>query len=138
MAKRCGRRVRGHRAFTLIEVTIAAGILFICLFAVLELLSSCLRNARALQHSTLDCGMLAAEASINQKLIEGSDNGDFGDLYPGYHWRSETNFAGTNGLYEVDFTIYRPGDEGGGERRMSILMFRPDSPVGPGGRPTRF
>jgi general secretion pathway protein I len=137
MASCPARRGRRHRAFTLIEVTIAAGILFICLFAVLELLSSCLRNARSLQHSTLDAGQLAAEASISQKLIEGSDSGDFGDLYPGYHWRSETNFAGTNGLFEVDFTIFRPMDEGGGERHMSILLFRPESPVGPGGRPVR-
>ena len=105
--------VRGRRAFTLIEVTIAAGILFICLFAVLELLSICLRNARALQRSTLDPGMLAAEATLSQRLIEGSDSGDFGDLYPGYHWRSETNFYGTNGLFEVNFTIYNPASEGG-------------------------
>jgi hypothetical protein len=135
--RRAARRVRVCRAFTLIEVTIAAGILFICLFAVLELLSSCLRNARALQHSTLDAGMLAAEASVSQKLVEGSDSGDFGELYPGYRWKSETNFYGTNGLFEVDFTIYRPTDENGGETHMSILLFRPESPVGPGGRPVR-
>jgi hypothetical protein len=130
-------RVRGRRAFTLIEVTIAAGILFICLFAVLELLSNCLRNARALQRSTVDPGMLAAEATLSQRLIEGSDSGDFGDLYPGYRWRSETNFYATNGLFEVDLTIYYPANEGGSEKHMSILLFRPDSPVGPGGRPVR-
>jgi len=43
---------------------------------------------------------LVPEATMSQRLIEGSDSGDFGDLYPGYRWRSETNFYGTNGLFE--------------------------------------
>ncbi len=125
-----GGRVADHRsAFTLIEVTIAAGILFMCLFAILALLSNTLRNARALQHTTLDAGMLAAEASVNQKLEEGMDSGDFGDLYPGFTWQSETNLAGTNGLFEVDFTIRHPAGEGGSETHMSILLYRPDSPL---------
>ena len=114
-------------AFTLIEVTIAAGILFMCLFAILALLSNTLRNARSLQRTTLDAGMLAAEATLNQKLDEGMDSGDFGDLYPGYTWQSATNLVGTNGLFEVDYTITSPISDGGSEIHMSILLFRPDS-----------
>jgi Tfp pilus assembly protein PilV len=117
---------RARHAFTLIEVTIAAGILFMCLFAILALLSQTLRNARSLQRSNLDCGILAAEASPNLKLEEGQDTGDFGELYAGYRWQSVTNLI-TNGLFEVEFTIFRPESDGGGESRMTILLFRPDS-----------
>src|ERR1700743_1337613 len=42
-------------AFTLLEVMIAVGILFMCLFAVLALLGNSLRSARLLQrHRALD------------------------------------------------------------------------------------
>lgn len=115
------------RAFTLIEVMIAGGILFACLFAILAVLANCLSNARALQTSSLDCGMLAAEAAQSQRLIEASDSGDFGNLYPGYTWESRTNFAETNGLFSVDFVIYPPSAQSS-ETRLRILLFRPDSP----------
>ena len=122
-----------RRAFTLLEVMIAGGILFMCLFGILAVLANCLSNARALQSSSLDCGMLAAEASQSQRLIEASDSGDFGDLYPGYRWSSETNIAEvsgmilSNGMFSVDFVLYPPSGKSG-ESHMRILLFRPDSP----------
>jgi Tfp pilus assembly protein PilV len=123
-------------AFTLIEVMIASGILFVCLFAILGLLANTLRNARALQRKPVDAGMLAAELSLTNKLYEGSDSGDFGDDYPGYHWRSEIFSAETNGLFAVDFTVYRRGQHTP-ESHMTILLFRPESNVGPGGAAPR-
>jgi len=47
-------------AFTLLEVMIACGIFFIAMFAILGLVSNCLRNARALRHIEVDAGMVAA------------------------------------------------------------------------------
>ena len=124
---------RSLRAFTLIEVMIAGGILFACLFGILAVLANCLSNARALRTSSLDCGMLAAEASQSQRLIEASDSGDFGDLYLGYSWTSETNIAEvngmtlSNGMFSVDFVIFPPGGKTA-DSHMRILLFRPDSP----------
>lgn len=114
-------------AFTLIEVMIAGGILFVCLFAILALVANCLRNARALQRLPVDAGMLAAELSLTNRLEEGSDSGDFGNLYRDYEWRRQIYEVDTNGLFEVDFTVsHRTGSQPV-ESHMSILLYRPDS-----------
>jgi type II secretory pathway pseudopilin PulG len=118
---------RAKNAFTLLEVMIAAGILFMCMFAILGLLANTLRNARALQHRNVDAGMLAAELSLTNRLSEGSDSGDFGDSYPGYHWDREITEVDTNGLFQVDFSVYRSGGGSKPESHMSVLFFRPDS-----------
>src|SRR5215467_4098981 len=48
-------------AFSLIEVMIACGIFFMATFAILALVSTTLRNARALQRGDVDAGMAAAQ-----------------------------------------------------------------------------
>ena len=111
---------------------IAGGILFMCLFAILELVANSLRNARALQRLPVDTGMLAAELSLTNRLEEGSDSGDFGDLYRDYQWRRRIYEVDTNGLFEVDFTVIHHTDSQPVESHMSILLYRPDSPRRPG------
>jgi Tfp pilus assembly protein PilV len=120
---------RARSAFTLVEVMVAAGILFMCLFAILALLSTSLRNARALQHIPVDASMLAAELSLTNKLFEGSASGDFEDLYPDYEWTREIQEVATNGLFQVDFTVYRRPQRTV-ESHMTVLLFRPESPAG--------
>ena len=88
---------------------IASGILFVCLFAILGLLANTLRNARGLQRSPVDAGMLAVELSLTNKLSEGADSGDFGEVYRDYHWKRDIFQAETNGLFAVDFVVYRKG-----------------------------
>lgn len=105
---------------------IASGILFMCLFAILQLLASTLRNARSLQRTVVDPGMLAIELAQTNKLEEGTASGDFGKLYQDYHWTREITEVGTNGLYQADFVVYRRGAQGS-ESRMSVLYFKPDS-----------
>ena len=117
---------RHDRAFTLLEVMIASGILFLCLFAILQLLSTSLRGARILQRSTVDAGMLAAELSLTNKLTEGTESGDFGKLYPDFHWTRNIQEASTNGLFEVDFIVYRRGVQTP-ESHLSFLLFKPES-----------
>ncbi len=131
---RPGPQTRGMRipppgsqpGFTLLEVMIASGILFICLFSILAVLSSSLRNARALQNAPLDAAMLAAELSLTNKLAEGTESGSCGDLFPGYHWTRQVTEASSNGLFQVDFVITRSGGGGGRAEssHMSILLFR--------------
>lgn len=124
------------RAFTLIEVMIASGILFVCLFAILGLLANLLRNARALQKVPVDAGMLAAELSLTNKLGEGSGSGDFrhlGDAYRDFQWTSDIFLAETNGLFAADLVVFRKGHGEPIESKMTILLYRPESAVTPGG-----
>jgi len=67
-------------------VMIACGIFFIAIFAILGLVSNCLRNARALRHIEVDAGMVAAQLYKTNRLTEGVLSGDFGDTYRGYTW----------------------------------------------------
>jgi prepilin-type N-terminal cleavage/methylation domain-containing protein len=122
-------RVRnGHRtAFTLIEVMVAMGIFVMAMFAILEVVSTNLRNAKQLQKPRVDASLLISDLYQTNKLYEGNDSGDFDKLYPGYQWESTTTKVGTNGLFQVDFVIIRPDHFR--ESAMSVILWRPDSPT---------
>jgi hypothetical protein len=116
-----------ERAFTLIEVMIAIAIFFMVSFAILAVVSSGLRTAQALRVTRPNAGMLAAELSITNKLEEVVETGDFGNIYREYTWRRESYEVGTNGLWQVDFTIYKRGNRSQPDSQMSILLFSPQS-----------
>lgn len=125
-ALRTARGEARSRGFTLLEVMIAAGILFMCLFAIFQVMSVSLKNARSLQRTQVDAGLLAVDLALTNQLAEGTESGDFGDLYQDYRWTREITEVGTNGLYQVDFTVYRRGAQNP-ESRMSVLYFKPNS-----------
>lgn len=111
---RFSRRISGERAFTLIEVMIASGILFLCLFAILGVLGNTLRNARALRRTTIDAGTVAAYfAGSTNRVVEGiesgnfDDLGDFADRYRDFDWHKETQLAETNGIWLEIYTVRR-------------------------------
>lgn len=119
-------------AFTLLEVMIAMGIFFMCIFVILELVSTNLRHVQRLQKPTVDIGSLASELSLTNKLEEGGDSGNFGSLYPGVSWSRDIKIVGTNGLFQVDFTVL---DASSGGRQpvqstLSIFLYRPESKMG--------
>ena len=119
-------------AFTLLEVMIAVGIFFMCVFVILELVSTNLRHVQRLQKPNVDIGSLASELSLTNKLEEGSDAGDFGALYPRVSWNRNITMVGTNGLFQVDFTVQ---DSSAGGRlpvqsSLSIFLYRPESTMG--------
>ncbi len=124
---------RRRSAFTLVEVMIALGIFFMAMFAILGLVSNSLRNARALQRKTVDCGPLAAQVIFNlsptNRVYEGVESGDFGDLFPEYEWTTDTYEVASNGLYQVDMIVQR---KRGGvvESKTSILVFAQKSSGG--------
>lgn len=139
MAIRCQTRVRARgarshqarHALTLLEVMIALAMFFTAVFAILGLVSNTLANARALQRPPVDAGVLAAQLVLTNRLYEGHDSGDFGDLYPGYTWEREIYEVSSNGLFRVDFVVRGPASKGpGAESHLSILLFRPESPAG--------
>ena len=119
----------GRRAFSLMEVMIAIGIFFSCIFVVLSLVSSSLKNARRLERPMVDAAMLASELSLTNQIVEISQSGDFGKLYPGYTWTADINEIMTNRLFRVDYVVQN-GDTREVVQRMSVLFYRPQSPAG--------
>jgi hypothetical protein len=128
-SSRCSRRAQ--TAFSLLEVMIACGIFFMAIFAILAMVSSVLRNARSLRRTELDAGMVAAQICKTNRLYEGTESGDFGNLYPDYSWETDTFEAETNGLYQVDIVVRRRGLANPVDS-MSIYVFSPDSATAPG------
>jgi hypothetical protein len=135
LARRCA-----SSAFTLIEIVIASGILFMCLFAILGLLANVLRNARALQNRASAgevLGSIAAKVYVHyantNQVNEGPVSVDFDDLediYPDYTWDTpELLQIGTNSLFVVDINVRRRS--GGEAAHMSFLVY------GRGTRPVR-
>jgi hypothetical protein len=116
------------RAFTLIEVMIASGILFLCLFAILGLLANSLRSVRTLQHKSMDAGMAAAQiyvqlTSTNQ-VYEGRFSGDFGELYPDSSYDYEIQEVETNSLCRIDISVEERGQKM--DSKMTLLMYLPN------------
>jgi hypothetical protein len=112
------------------EVMIAMAIFFTAVFAILELVATNLRNARLLEQPRVDCGLVMADLYQTNKLEEGSDDGDFGTLYPDYHWEQDIISVGTNGLFHVEYILKHP--DGTVETNLDALMWKPDSkPVRP-------
>jgi Tfp pilus assembly protein PilV len=118
-----------RRAFSLMEVMIAMGIFFMCIFVILSLVSSSLRNARRLQRPMVDAAMLASELSLTNQIVETSQSGDFGTLYPGYTWKADINEVLTNRLFQVDYVV-ESSDTREVVQKMSVLFYRPLSPAG--------
>lgn len=121
-------RLRPSSAFTLLEVMIAVALFFMASFAVLTLVSQNLRAARMLQSSHVTAARLAAELSVTNRLEEGTDSGDFGELYPGLTWtRDIRKWRETNFLFQVDYIVLRNGQP---DSQMSVLLYRPDGTAG--------
>ena len=122
------RAIRTDGAFTLLEVMIAVAIFFMAAFAVLTLVSQNLRAARSLQSAHVTAARLAAELSQTNRLEEGADSGDFGELYPGLTWtRDIRKWRETNFLFQVDYVVMRNGNP---DSQMSVLLYRPEGAVG--------
>lgn len=123
----CSGRTLRRRGFTLMEVMIACGILFMCLFGILALVSNSLRNARALQqHKAVDASTIASMiyvALVNTNSVtEGEIPVDLGDTLPGYKCYSTLTQIGTNGLCQVDFEVQRNNSL---EVQSHFLIFLP-------------
>jgi Tfp pilus assembly protein PilV len=130
---------RQQRAFSLLEVMIATGIFFIAIFGILGLMSQNLAAARRLQRQEVDITVLAAQLSLTNRLEEGFESGDFGEMFPDILWSRNITEVSSNGFFRADFTVHVPTHNRQSplaERRLSILLYRPMSGGGmvPGNR----
>ena len=116
-----------RRAFSLLEVMVAIGIFFMAVFTILALVSNSLRSARNLRRIEVDAGMVAAQFLIKtNRFSEGSQSGDFGQLYPDYSWEYDCNMVETNGLMRFDIKVFHRGNSQPVDA-MSMLLFSPES-----------
>jgi hypothetical protein len=117
-------------AFSLLEVMVALGIFFACVFSILALVSRGLQQARALQPMQMDAKTAIAMLSLTNRLEEGPLPPEIIKLFETAHPNAtvggEIYEVATNGLFRVDFTV---GSVGGNKRGIvtesSILLFRP-------------
>jgi Tfp pilus assembly protein PilV len=123
-----------RKAFSLLEVMIASAIFFMAVFAILGLVSSSLNNLRRLQRPLVDASVLASELSLTNKLTEGTDSGNLGDLlgkdYNGYTWTSAIQEVQSNKLFQVDFVVQNASGDRSVVSQISLLLFRPQSDAG--------
>jgi Tfp pilus assembly protein PilV len=111
---------RACAALSLIEVMIAMAIFFVCIFAILGMVSNTLHNARALQDTEVDApGALASFLSTSNRLDEGSYSGDFGDLFPDWDYTYDVTVI-TNNLVRVDLSVV--GGKKSTETHLSLFL----------------
>lgn len=126
-------RAKLRRAFSLLEVMIAAAIFFLGVFAILALASQSLSNARRLQRPQVDASPVLAFFSATNSLVEGTYDGmlsDFlGDKYREYRWTAEIVEVGSNKLFSVQ-CIVQPNYGREVISDLSTLCFAPQSPPG--------
>jgi len=125
---------RASGGFTLLEVMFAVIAFCTASFAILALVSQSLDNARRLQRPMVDAGLVAAQLSITNKLLEGEETGDLGQLlgdsYRGYTWTEDIVEEQTNQLFHVDIVIQRSDGDRPIVSAMRVLLYRPHSPPG--------
>ena len=119
--------------FSLMEVMIAIGVFFIATFAILGVISNGIANARRLQRPPVDAGVLAAELSVTNRLIEGTSSGNLGDLlgreYNNYNWLRTIEEVETNRLFRIDYAIVTRGNREV-VSEVHFLMYSPLSEAG--------
>jgi Tfp pilus assembly protein PilV len=116
-----------QRGFTLLEVMIAIGIFFMATFVILDLVSQNLRAAHAIKPSPVDVGSVVSDLMLTNRIEEGTQDGDFGEVCPGYAWVRSIVLVSTNGLYQVDVAIIKTDAPGSEPSKMSLLLYRPES-----------
>jgi len=126
------RANRSRTAFTLLEVMIAVGVLFMCLFGVLALLTNSLASARRLQtHRDIDTGSIAGMIYVQlintNSLNEGPIDVDLEDMFPGSKCNADLTEVGTNGLCQVDFDVERNQKL---EAQSHFFIYLPNMKVG--------
>ena len=135
---RCPLFVKDCLGFTLVEVMIASGILCMCLFAILALLSSSLSNARLLQKRNTDprssiAALLYDQFTHTNAVSAGSGSGDLHDLGLDYDYNWDLDQAGTNGLCELDIVVRDKSHAKSEDMKMQLLIYLPQFQQGLGG-----
>jgi prepilin-type N-terminal cleavage/methylation domain-containing protein len=96
--------VRRNGAFSLLEVLLAVVILGVGIAGLAEGVTLSLRSSKEAERHTQATLLAASRLELLRaegRLIEGEEEGDFGDEFPLYRWRETVTETETEGLYEV-------------------------------------
>ena len=108
--------------FTLVEVLAAMAFLAILVPVLVSALSTANRGAITAERAARAAQL--AESKLNELLIEstwssGSNSGDFGEDWPGYHWELQSiNWAENSEMTELTLLVYYPVQ--GQERSLEL------------------
>ena len=136
-------RLAKRGGFSLVEVTVAMAIFFMCMYALISLTIQSLNMARQLEFIEPDVGWVASELSLTNRVEDGLfENGDFGEFYPGWTWEREVILypaleansgpgedIENEGLYLVNINV---NDGRTVPQTHSVLMFRGEQDTGNG------
>ena len=133
------RGIRG-RAGSLLEVMIALALFFMCIFAILGLVSRNIAQARQLKPIQIDATSALAELSLTNRLEEGPIPPEiienFERMYPGYTVGGDIIPERTNGLFRVIFYVGGlTSTKAGTASRNEVLLWAPQSQQRAGMRP---
>ncbi len=108
------RAIRQGNGFILLEVILAAAILAIALFALVNSLGRCVAAARSVRNYTIS-EMLLINKSYEFRVERPTDyldqDGDFPD-YSGFHWSRTLEAADDQGLWKQTITVsWREGGQ---------------------------
>ena len=134
-AKSSGQHRRSRlysQAFTLLEVMIAVGLFFMCVFAILGVVTRSLNQARNLTPFQVDANSALAELALTNRLEEGTLPIEiiqhFEELHPGYTVEGTITEVATNGLFQVDLMVGGlTGSKKIVQSTSSALLWRPYS-----------
>jgi len=101
----------GVAAFTLLEMLVTMVLMAIGLTGAMSAVSENLRAARAA--SEYNTAALLAQSRLAELeyvdgalTTQGTDEGDFGEQYPGWRWEQDVEPAESDGLLQVTVTVY--------------------------------
>lgn len=123
------------RGFTLLELMVAIAILAGALLAVMQIVTQGLSTTQAAQDRVL--AMELAEQKLAELMLQpepepGEEEGEFGELYPRFRWRSEISETELEGLYRLVVEVTWTN----GEREQMVEIetcYAVDTLVEPGG-----
>jgi general secretion pathway protein I len=127
-----GGRPRRRGGFTLVEVMVAIAILAVGITAALRAVSTS-THASALARDRMTAAMLAQQAMNeliqNGNVTEGTDSGDFGTQFNGYHWESDVEDSSDySGLYQINVVVSWPnGTSNESHYNLTTLYLPPDT-----------
>ncbi len=102
------RRSQLQSGFSLIEVLVAVVILAIGVVGLVEAMTLSLRSSRDEELHTVAVVLAAGHMELLRSerfIVEGSNDGEFGDEFPDLGWREEIEETSVEGLYKVTVAI---------------------------------
>jgi len=121
---------RHTSGFSLIEVTVAIFIMGVALVALTRAMTTALGSTKDSEVQTTVVSLAAGQMETLRAggvVADGTDNGDFGDMFPKYVWQQTITPADLDGLHQVDVEV-QDAVSGVTLYKLTTLLFDSDYP----------